>query len=118
MVNGGGAMAGTGVNRFLQKLNRYTAYILIPVVLFMLMTGFRMTGHFIFMPRGFADLLHRIYLHVIFLFLFTVHTLLSLRTVFMRKNIGGRGLDVTFILIGVGLFVFFTYLSLRLILPI
>ena len=106
------------MDRFLVKLNRYVAYLLIPVVFLMLMTGYRSTGNFTFMPRGFADLLHRIHLNVVFLFLFTLHTMLSLRVVFMRKKRGGRLLDVLLILFGTGIFGLFTYLSLRLILPI
>jgi len=111
-------MNSTRVNRFLQKLNRYISYILIAVVIAMLMAGYRMTGNFTFIPRGLADLLHRIYLNVVFLILFITHTLLSLRIVFKRKSISGKYIDVIFILIGVGLFGFFTYLSLKLILPI
>jgi hypothetical protein len=111
-------MNSTRVDRFLQKLNRYISYILIAVVIAMLMAGYRMTGNFTFIPRGLADLLHRIYLNVVFLILFITHTLLSLRIVFKRKSISGKYIDVTFILIGVGLFGFFTYLSLKLILPI
>ena len=106
------------MNRFLTRLNRYVAYLLIPVVLFMLVTGYRATGNFPFIPRGFADLLHRIHLNVVFLFLFSVHTMLSLRIVLMRKQMGGRLLDAAFILIGAALFGFFAYLSLKLILPI
>jgi hypothetical protein len=106
------------MDRFLIKLNRYVAYLLIPVVFLMLMTGYRSTGSFFFISRGFADLLHRIYLNVGFLFLFTLHTMLSLRVVFMRKNRGGRLLDLVLILLGTGIFGLFTYLSLRLILPV
>ena len=102
---------------FLTKLNRYTAYLLIPVVLLMLMTGYRSTGSFPFIPRGFADLLHRIYLNVVFLFLFTLHTLLSLRLLLKRKMRGGRLTDVLFILLGAGMFGLFTFLSMWLILP-
>ena len=113
-----GIMNSTRMNRFLQKLNRYISYIIIAVVIALLMAGYRMTGNFTFIPRGLADLLHRIYLNVVFLFLFITHTLLSLRIVFMRKGIRGKAIDVTFILIGIGLFGFFAYLSLKLILPI
>jgi hypothetical protein len=38
--------------------------------------------------------------------------------IFKRKSLSGKHIDATFILIGVGLFGFFTYLSLKLILPI
>jgi hypothetical protein len=106
------------VNRFLQRVNRYCAYLLIPVMFLILMTGFRMTGHFPFIPRGVADLLHRIYLNVIFLFLFALHLFLSLRFALLRRNIGGKVLDALFILAGAAMIGFFSYLSLRMILPI
>jgi hypothetical protein len=109
---------GRKLDRFLTKLNRYASYLLIPVVLLMLMTGYRSTGAFPFIPRGFADLFHRIYLNAVFLFLFFLHTLLSLRIVLKRKQRGSRLLDVVLILIGTGMFGFFTYLSLKLILPL
>jgi hypothetical protein len=111
-------MNNTRLNRFLQVLNRYISYTLMAVVFVLLMVGYRMTGNFTFIPRGLADLLHRIYLNVVFLLLFITHVLLSLRMVFKKKSISGKYLDVIFILIGVGLFGFFTYLSLKLILPI
>jgi hypothetical protein len=111
------AKRGRALDRFLTKLNRYTAYLLIPVVLLMLMTGYRSTGAFPFIPRGLADLLHRIYLNVVFLFLFCLHTLLSLRILLRRKQRGGRLTDVVFILIGAGMFGVFAFLSLKLILP-
>jgi hypothetical protein len=44
--------------------------------------------------------------------------MLSLRVVFMRKKRGGRLLDILLILLGTGIFGLFTYLSLRLILPV
>lgn len=106
------------VNRFLLKFNRYTAYILIPVILFMFVSGHRMTGNFTFISRGFADLLHRVYLNIVFLFLFLIHTFLSLRFLLMRRNIKGRWLDLLFILIAVFIFGIFSYLSLKLILPL
>ena len=111
-------MNSSRFNRFLVRLNRYIAYVLIAVVLATLVAGFRMTGNFIFIPRGLADLLHRIYLNVAFLFLFLIHTLLSLRIVFKRRGIDGKGIDIPLILIGVGLFAYFSYLSLKLILPL
>ena len=111
-------MNSSRVDRFLIRFNRYISYILIAVVIAMLVAGFRMTGNFIFLPRGLADLLHRIYLNVVFLLLFLTHTLLSLRIVFKRRGISGKGIDIPFILIGVGLFGYFTYLALKLILPL
>ena len=111
-------MNSSRLDRVLIRFNRYIAYILIAVVIAMLVAGFRMTGNFIFIPRGLADLLHRIYLNVVFLLLFLTHTLLSLRIAFKRKGIGGKGIDIFFVLIGVGLFAYFTYLALKLILPL
>jgi hypothetical protein len=108
---------GRELDRFLTKLNQCAAFLLIPVVLLMLMAGYRATGSFTFIPRGFADLLHRIYLNMVFLFLFSLHMLLSLRTLLKRKQRGGRLLDLIFILIGAGMFGVFTMLSLKLILP-
>jgi hypothetical protein len=105
-------------DRFLQRLNRVVAFLLIPVVLVLLVTGYRMTGSFSFIPRGLADLLHRIHLNVVFLFLFALHTMLSIRIALLRKGRGGRLLDVLFIGVGAALFGFFAYLSLKLILPI
>lgn len=103
------------VDSFLVKLNRYVAYALIPLTLLMLVTGFRMTGSFGFFSRGFSDLLHRVYLTMGFVVLFTVHVLLSVRTVLMRKRIRSRLLDVLFITAGAGLVGYFTVLSLRLV---
>ncbi len=105
------------MNRFLVKLNRWTAYVLFPIGIFMLIMGYRITGSFVFIPRGFADLLHKIYLHAIFLILFTLHSLLSIRFALMRRRIQSVYLDVLFILVGVGMTGYFSYLSFRLILP-
>jgi hypothetical protein len=105
-------------DRFLVRFNRYISCVLIAVVMAMIIAGFRMTGNFLFLPRGLADLLHRIYLNVAFLLLFLTHTLLSLRIVLQRKGIRGKGIDIPFIVIGVGLFGYFSYLALRIILPI
>ena len=111
-------MKSSRVDRFLIRCNRYISYVLIAVVMAMIIAGFRMTGSFIFIPRGLADLLHRIYLNVVFLLLFLTHTLLSLRIAFKRRGISGKGIDIPFILIGVGLFSYFSYLALKRILPL
>ena len=107
----------SGTNRFLVKFNRYIAYILIPVTLFMLMSGFRMTGNFSFIPRGLADLLHRVYVHSAFLVLFIIHVVLSARIALMRRHVRGLWLDILLAVVGLAVIVYFSYLSQRLILP-
>jgi hypothetical protein len=103
------------LNRALLRINRYTAYLLIAVTLLMLITGYRMTGNFAFISRGLADLLHRIHLNIVFLFLFVLHTLLSIRVLIIRRGLWRRYLDVVFIIIGTGILGFFSYYSLKLI---
>lgn len=105
------------MNRFLVKLNRWSCYILFPTGILMFILGYRMTGSFVLINRGFADLLHKIYLNVLFVVLFFLHSLLSIRFALMRKNIKSVYLDVLFILLGLGMTGYFSCLSLRLILP-
>lgn len=105
------------MKKFLVKLNRWSGYILFPTGIFMFILGYRMSGSFVFINRGFADLLHKIYLNVLFVFLFFLHSLLSLRFALMRKNLGSVYLDVLFVLLGLGMAGYFSYLSFRLILP-
>jgi hypothetical protein len=104
--------------RALVRINRYVAYLLIPVTLFMFITGFRMTGTFTFFSRGSADLLHRIYVHIAFVVLFSVHVVLSVRIAFARRGVRSRFLDWSLAAAGVGLAAYFSVLSLRLILPL
>ncbi len=106
----------SAIDKFLIRFNRYLAYVLIAVVVSILLFGYRLTGNFQFIPQGLADLLHKVYLNIVFLFLFLTHTLLSLRIVLMRKNVKKKLLDVLFIMIGVGVFGVFSFLSLRLLL--
>jgi hypothetical protein len=54
---------------------------------------------------------------VLFVFLFFLHSLLSIRFALMRKNIRSVYLDVLLILLGLGMSGYFSYLSFRLILP-
>ena len=60
----------SAIDKFLIRFNRYLAYVLIAVVVSILLFGYRLTGNFGFIPQGLADLLHKVYLNIIFLFLF------------------------------------------------
>ena len=87
--------------KFFVKTNRALAYVLLAVATAMIVTGYRTTGWFSFFSRGFADLTHRIHLNTAFIVLLAAHSLLSIRTALMRKNIGGVYIDVLLTLIGV-----------------
>ncbi len=100
------------IDRFLVKVNRYSGYILIPLTVGLLVSGYRMVGYFNFFSRGLADLLHRIFIHTAFVLTFSIHTFLSLRHVLMRRNIKGVLVDILLIIAGVGFAGYFIFLGL------
>ena len=103
------------MNRFLAKLNRIMAYILLALVVGILITGYRMIGYFTFIPRGLADYLHRIYFNVPFIVFVVVHSLLSIRVSLMRKKRGSVYLDIILAIAGIGLIAFFSYFALSIV---
>jgi hypothetical protein len=103
------------VNRFLLKLNRVFAWAVLTLMVGVLMTGYRMTGAFSFIPRGLADSLHRVYLSVPLIVLFIAHSLISIRVSYTRKHPRSALLDAAFLVAGAAFAVFFSYFALNLI---
>jgi len=103
------------MNRFLIRLNRVIAYVILALMVGVLITGYRMTGSFSFLPRGLSDSLHRIYFNVPLIVLFIAHSLISIRIGFIRKGVKSLSLDILFLVIGIAFSVFFSYFALYLI---
>lgn len=102
------------MNRFLLRLNRVIAYVMIALVVGLLLTGYRMIGRFNFINRGAADLMHRVFLNVPFIFLFVIHTLVSVRTTLLKKRTKSLFLDIVLLAVGIGFAVYFSYFALSL----
>jgi hypothetical protein len=99
------------LNRFLTVLSRIAAYILIILFVFLMITGYRSTGHFTFMTRGLANSLHIIYINIAFLVLVCLHALISIRFSLARKNVKGRYIDVLLLVTGAVFIAGFTYFA-------
>jgi hypothetical protein len=99
------------MNRFLSRLSRTVAYILIPLFIFILITGYRSTGYFTFMTRGMANSLHIIYLNIAFILLAAVHALISIRIALMRNGVKGKYVDVLLIITGIVFVAGFSYFA-------
>ncbi|MHB1253296.1 MAG: hypothetical protein ACYCZ1_03940 [Candidatus Humimicrobiaceae bacterium] len=99
--------------KFLVKLNRLFAYILIPLVIAILITGYRNTEHFTFINRGVANLLHSVWLNLAFLVLFTVHSLLGIKLALIRNKVTAKYLNALLVVIGILFIAGFTYFSFR-----
>jgi hypothetical protein len=102
------------MHSFLIRLNKVIVYVKIALVVGLLITGYRMIGHFNFINRGLADSLHRVYLNVPFIVLFILHTLISVRISLMRKRQNSLFLDILFLVVGVAFAVYFSYFALSL----
>ncbi|MFW6138852.1 MAG: hypothetical protein ACOC7U_06745 [Spirochaetota bacterium] len=100
------------LNRFLLKLNRFAAYILLANTLVLLVTGYRTMGYFRFFSRNFADIFHRYYLAISFTVLFVIHSFLSIRLVLMRHKIKGPLVDAALGTAGGALLGLFLYVAL------
>jgi len=101
------------MDKFLRKLNRILAYLLIPLFIVLMITGYRQVGYFTFLTRGLANSLHQIYLNISFLVLFTTHALTSIRFALARNRVRGLYLDVLFLVAGVIFIGGFSYFALR-----
>jgi ABC-type sulfate transport system permease subunit len=100
------------MEKVLTRTNRISAYILIALVLFLLITGYRQVGYFTFFGRGLANSLHQIYLNIAGLVVGAVHVLLSVRRALIRNQIKGVYINIILALIGitvVGGFSYFTF---------
>jgi len=89
------------MEKFLLRLSRITAYILIVLFILMMISGYRQTGHFTFISRGMANTLHQIYLNIAFLFVLSIHALTAIRRALMRNRIKGRYIDIMLIVLGI-----------------
>ena len=98
------------LNRFLAIFSRVAAYILIILFVFMMITGYRSTGHFTFIARGLANSLHTIYLNIAFIVLVSMHALISIRFALSRSNVKGWYIDVLLLAAGAVFITGFTYL--------
>jgi len=99
------------LNRFLITFSRVAAYILIVLFIFLMITGYRNTGHFTFIARGLANMLHIIYLNIAFLVLATVHALISIKFALARNNVKGKYIDILLLVIGAAFIAGFTYFA-------
>ena len=99
------------LNRFLTVFSRVAAYILIVLFVFIMITGYRGTGHFTFMTRGLANSLHIIYINISFLVLATIHALISIRFALARNKVKGIYIDVLLLVTGAVFIAGFTYFA-------
>jgi len=100
------------MNKFLTKISRISAYILILLFVLIAITGYRQVGQFTFISRGLASSLHQIYLNIAILFFGAVHALIAIRDALRRNKIKGLYIDMLLILLG---FIFvggFSYFAL------
>lgn len=100
------------MEKFLTRINRISAYVLLVLILLEIITGYRQVGYFTFTTRGLANSLHQIYLNIAVLFVGAVHILLSVRRALIRNRIKGKAVNAALILIGiivVGGFSYFTF---------
>jgi len=99
------------LNRFLTIFSRVVAYILIVLFVFMMITGYRITGHFTFLTRGIANSLHSIYINIAFIVLATIHALISIRFALARNNVKGWYVDILLLATGAVFIAGFTYFA-------
>ncbi len=99
------------LNRFLIVFNRVVAYALIPLFIFIMITGYRSTGHFTFMTRGLANSLHIVYLNIAFIALAAAHALTSIRFALARNGVKGKYIDLLLIVIGIVFIAGFAYFA-------
>lgn len=98
--------------RFLKKLNRILGYLLIPAFVVLMVTGYRQLGYFTFFTRGKANLLHQVYINIVFLILFTMHAGLSLRASLARNKVKGKAVDLLLLVCGLLFILAFSYFAL------
>jgi len=101
------------MNKFLIKFNRTISYILIPLFISILITGYRSTGHFTFIGRAAANTLHIVWLNIAFLILFTSHSLIGIKLAMIRNKVKGKFLDALLIIIGILFVAGFSYFAFR-----
>ncbi len=101
------------MNKFLRTLNRILAYLLIPLFILLMITGYRQLGYFTFLTRGLANSLHQIYANISFLVLFAVHALISIKFALARKRIKGLHVDIMLLAAGIIFIGGFSYFALR-----
>ena len=99
--------------KFLIKLNRLLAYILVPLVIAILITGYRNTEHFTFINRGVANLLHSVWFNLAFLIIFTVHSLLGIKLALIRNKVTAKYLNSLLVVIGILFIAGFAYFAFR-----
>jgi len=87
--------------------------MLIPLVIAILITGYRNTEHFTFINRGLANLLHSVWLNLVFLVLFTVHSLIAIKLALIRNKVTAKYLDVLLAAIGILFISGFVYFEFR-----
>ncbi|MGM0366393.1 MAG: hypothetical protein ACQEP5_07625 [Actinomycetota bacterium] len=102
------------MDNFLRKLNRIFAYLLLPLFILLMVTGYRQVGYFTFLTRGMANALHQIYINISFLVLFTAHALISIRFALARNRVKGLYLDILLLVTGVVFIGGFAYFALAL----
>ena len=89
------------MEKFLLRLCRITAYISIVLFILMMISGYRQTGNFTFISRGFANTLHQVHINIAFLFTVSVHALTAIRRALLRNRIKGPYIDILLILMGI-----------------
>lgn len=99
------------MEKFLTRLGRITAYILVVLFILIIITGYRQVGHFTFITRGLANTLHQRYLNIAFLVVGTIHALVSIRHAFMRNRIKSTYIDILLIFLGIIFIGGFTYFA-------
>ncbi|MCG9479840.1 MAG: hypothetical protein K9H14_06470 [Actinomycetia bacterium] len=100
------------MEKFLRKLNRILGYLLMPLFIVLMITGYRQVGYFTFFTRGIANLLHQVYINISFLVMVTMHAGLSIRFALARNRIKGRSVDLLLLLCGLIFIIGFTYFAL------
>jgi len=100
------------LDKFLRVFSRISSYVLIVLFVLMMVTGYRNTGHFTFITRGFANSLHTIYINIAFIFLATIHALISIRFALAKKKVKGWYIDVLLFVTGAVFIAVFTFFAL------
>ena len=99
------------MEKILTRISRISAYILIPLVLLILITGYRQVGYFTFFTRGLANSLHQIYLNIAGLTVGSVHILISIRKALARNRIKGTWVNIILIILGIAIVGGFSYFT-------
>ncbi|OFW64605.1 MAG: hypothetical protein A2Z35_06400 [Actinobacteria bacterium RBG_19FT_COMBO_36_27] len=99
------------MEKFLTRISRITAYILIIIVILIIITGYRQVEYFTFITSSLANTLHQIYLSIAFLVVGSIYALTAIRRALIRNRIKGLYNDIFLIFIGILIIEGFSYFT-------